>query len=110
MEVLPIYNASKGGFCFPDGDVVQADTTFIGNHNELWMHKIDMVSKGLCTAEEAIKEVIAYIYHNNLTPTMKIPPELFIEGLQPDKYPETSKMLITMFMDYLDLINNIKEK
>ena len=109
MQILPIYNASKGGFVFSDGDIVKADTLLIGEISQAWMHKIAMVSKGLCTAEVAIKEVIAYIYHNNLTPTIKIPPELFIEGLQPDKYPETSKMLITMFMDYLNLTNNTME-
>ncbi len=118
MQILPIYNASEGGFVFSDGDIVKADTLLIGEISQAWMHKIAMVSKGLCTADEAIREVIAYIYHNNLTPrsnnnltpTMKIPPELFMEGLQPEKYPETSKMLTTMFRDYLNLTNNLQEK
>ena len=107
MRILPIYNASNGGWVYKgeDGEfVVEADTVLVGPEPKPWMTKIAMVELGICTAKEAIAEVV-HEYHIKTSATStkdrldnyKIPPELFEQAKDPVRYPDDAKFLAEMF-------------
>jgi hypothetical protein len=105
MRILPVYNASKGGWVYKDeGEevIVKADTVLIGSESKPWMAKIAMVELGICTAREAIAEVVHEYHIKTSSPSTEgrvnglsnynIPPELISRGKEPVQYPEDAKV------------------